>query len=58
MLCGPSLAMDADLRFALEHRLESDIIKRCLVYIHKVINAEGQGPKTANKLRTYGTEVI
>lgn len=38
--------MDADLRFALEHRLESDIIKRCSVYIHKVINAKGQRPKT------------
>lgn len=38
--------MDADLRFALEHCLESDIIQRCLVYIHKVINAKGQRPKT------------
>lgn len=46
VLCGLSLAMDADLRFALEHHLESDIIKHCLVYIHKVINAKGQRPKT------------
>ncbi|XP_034557459.1 NACHT and WD repeat domain-containing protein 2-like [Notolabrus celidotus] len=35
-------ALDADLRFALENRPDSDIIRRCLVYIHKVINAKGQ----------------
>uniref|UniRef100_UPI0037E7F93E NACHT and WD repeat domain-containing protein 2-like n=1 Tax=Semicossyphus pulcher TaxID=241346 RepID=UPI0037E7F93E len=34
-------ALDADLRFALEDRPDSDIIRRCLIYIHKVINAKG-----------------
>lgn len=39
-----SVVMDADLRFALE----SDIIQHrgCMIYIHKVINAKGQEPKT------------
>lgn len=41
--------MDADLRFALEGRLESDTAKRGLVYIHKVINAKGQRPKKTPK---------
>lgn len=41
-----SVVMDTDLRFALEHRLESDIIQRCMIYIHKVINAKGQKMKT------------
>lgn len=40
------LAVDADLRFALERHPESDLIRRCVVYIHKVINAKGQRPKT------------
>ncbi|XP_074535636.1 NACHT and WD repeat domain-containing protein 2 [Halichoeres trimaculatus] len=35
-------ALDSDLRFALENRPDGDIIRRCLVYIHRVINAKGQ----------------
>uniref|UniRef100_UPI003AB07330 NACHT and WD repeat domain-containing protein 2-like n=1 Tax=Centroberyx gerrardi TaxID=166262 RepID=UPI003AB07330 len=35
-------ALDADLRFALENRPRNDIIRRCLVYVHKIINAKGQ----------------
>ncbi|XP_020495629.2 NACHT and WD repeat domain-containing protein 2-like [Labrus bergylta] len=35
-------ALDLDLRFALDNCPDSDIISRCLVYIHKVINANGQ----------------
>ncbi|XP_034024631.1 NACHT and WD repeat domain-containing protein 2-like [Thalassophryne amazonica] len=31
-------ALDADLRFALQNRPHNDIIRRCLVYVHKVIN--------------------
>lgn len=38
-------AMDADLRFALERRLESDIIRPCVVYVHSIINSKGQRPK-------------
>ncbi|KAM9359086.1 NACHT and WD repeat domain-containing protein 2 [Symphorus nematophorus] len=38
-------ALDADLRFALDCRPDNDIIKRCLVYVHKVINAKGQREK-------------
>lgn len=44
------LAVDADLRFALERRLESDVLRRCVVYVHKVINADGQTPKTAKAM--------
>ncbi|XP_033486657.2 NACHT and WD repeat domain-containing protein 2 isoform X2 [Epinephelus lanceolatus] len=35
-------ALDADLRFALDSRPGSDVIRRCLVYVHKVINATGE----------------
>lgn len=40
-----SPALDADLRFALDNRPDNDIIRRCLVYIHKVINAKGEREK-------------
>ncbi|XP_029374239.1 NACHT and WD repeat domain-containing protein 2 [Echeneis naucrates] len=35
-------ALDTDLRFALDNRPDDDIIRRCLVYVHKVINAKGE----------------
>ncbi|XP_044059532.1 NACHT and WD repeat domain-containing protein 2 isoform X2 [Siniperca chuatsi] len=38
-------ALDADLRFALDNRPDNDIIRRCLVYLHKVINAKGEREK-------------
>ncbi|XP_051253051.1 NACHT and WD repeat domain-containing protein 2 isoform X1 [Dicentrarchus labrax] len=38
-------ALDADLRFALDNRPDNDIIRRCLVYVHKVINAKGEREK-------------
>ncbi|XP_076590539.1 NACHT and WD repeat domain-containing protein 2 isoform X2 [Chaetodon auriga] len=38
-------ALDADLRFALDGRPDNDIIIRCLVYIHKVVNAKGASEK-------------
>ncbi|XP_070825762.1 NACHT and WD repeat domain-containing protein 2 [Chaetodon trifascialis] len=38
-------ALDADLRFALDSRPDNDIIRRCLVYIHKVVNAKGERGK-------------
>lgn len=37
-----SLVLDADLRFALENPGDRDIAKRCLIYIHKVVNAKGE----------------
>ncbi|XP_078102441.1 NACHT and WD repeat domain-containing protein 2 isoform X1 [Sander vitreus] len=33
-------ALDADLRFALDNSPDNDIIRRGLVYVHKVINAK------------------
>ncbi|KAM7399395.1 hypothetical protein PAMP_018668 [Pampus punctatissimus] len=46
-------ALDADLRFALEGLPRNDIIRRCLVYIHKVVNAKGEQEKrqTSSKLQ-------
>lgn len=41
VLCRFSPALDADLRFALDNRPSDDIIRRCLVYVHKVVNAKG-----------------
>ncbi|XP_062275307.1 NACHT and WD repeat domain-containing protein 2-like [Scomber scombrus] len=38
-------ALDADLRFALEDRPRNDIIRRCIVYVHTVINAKGEQVK-------------
>nr|XP_046244792.1 NACHT and WD repeat domain-containing protein 2-like isoform X2 [Scatophagus argus] len=38
-------ALDADLRFALDSHPDNDIIRRCLVYVHKVINAKGEREK-------------
>ncbi|XP_027135917.1 NACHT and WD repeat domain-containing protein 2 isoform X4 [Larimichthys crocea] len=35
-------ALDADLRFALDSCPNNDIVRRCLVYVHKVINAKGE----------------
>ncbi|XP_041797238.1 NACHT and WD repeat domain-containing protein 2 isoform X2 [Chelmon rostratus] len=35
-------ALDADLRFALDSHPDNDIMGRCLVYIHRVVNAEGE----------------
>ncbi|KAM7413227.1 hypothetical protein PAMA_020549 [Pampus argenteus] len=44
-------ALDADLRFALEGRPRNDIIRRCLVYIHKVVNAKGWQEKGQTSLK-------
>lgn len=41
VLCRFSPALDADLRFALDNCPSDDIIGRCLVYVHKVVNANG-----------------
>ncbi|XP_040901534.1 NACHT and WD repeat domain-containing protein 2 isoform X2 [Toxotes jaculatrix] len=38
-------ALDADLRFALDDHPDNDIIGRCLVYVHKVVNAKGEREK-------------
>ncbi|XP_034405001.1 NACHT and WD repeat domain-containing protein 2 [Cyclopterus lumpus] len=38
-------ALDADLRFALDNRPPDDIIRRCLVYVHRVIDAKGEREK-------------
>lgn len=40
-----SPALDSDLRFALEKRPDEDIARRCLVYVHKVVNAKGEREK-------------
>uniref|UniRef100_A0A087XAM0 NACHT domain-containing protein n=1 Tax=Poecilia formosa TaxID=48698 RepID=A0A087XAM0_POEFO len=37
-----SLALDSDLRFALENCPVLDIINRCMIYVHKVVNADGE----------------
>ncbi|XP_073337291.1 NACHT and WD repeat domain-containing protein 2 [Pagrus major] len=37
--------LDADLRFALDNRPDDDIVRRCLVYLHKVVNAKGDREK-------------
>lgn len=42
VLCCLPPALDADLRFALDSHPDNDIMGRCLVYIHKVVNAEGE----------------
>ncbi|XP_023254492.1 NACHT and WD repeat domain-containing protein 2-like [Seriola lalandi dorsalis] len=44
-------ALDADLRFALDSRPNDDIIRRCLVYVHKVINPEGEREKRQMNLQ-------
>ncbi|XP_059187871.1 NACHT and WD repeat domain-containing protein 2 [Centropristis striata] len=38
-------ALDADLRYALDNGPHYDIMKRCLVYVHRVVNAEGEREK-------------
>ncbi|XP_054457796.1 NACHT and WD repeat domain-containing protein 2 [Anoplopoma fimbria] len=42
-------ALDADLRFALDNRPPHDIIRRCLVYFHRVIDANGEKEKRQMK---------
>lgn len=49
--------LDADLRFALENRPDGDIIRRCLVYIHRVINAKGQRSKNQLQLEAPTLEL-
>ncbi|XP_022062004.1 NACHT and WD repeat domain-containing protein 2 isoform X2 [Acanthochromis polyacanthus] len=44
-------ALDADLRFALENRPDEDIVRRCLVYVHKVVNARGGREKREMSLQ-------
>ncbi|CAJ1065607.1 hypothetical protein L3Q82_018869%2C partial [Xyrichtys novacula] len=44
-------ALDEDLRFALEDCPDNVFIKRCLVYIHKVINAQGQRLRRSKNLQ-------
>ncbi|XP_037315873.2 NACHT and WD repeat domain-containing protein 2-like [Pungitius pungitius] len=34
-------ALDADMRFALDNRPRDDVTGRCLVYVHRVVGAEG-----------------
>ncbi|XP_023206508.1 NACHT and WD repeat domain-containing protein 2-like isoform X1 [Xiphophorus maculatus] len=38
-------ALDSDLRFALENCPVLDIINRCMIYVHKVVNADGERGK-------------
>ncbi|KAK2847136.1 hypothetical protein Q5P01_010135 [Channa striata] len=38
-------ALDADLRFSLDDCSYDDIARRCLVYVHKVVNAIGEREK-------------
>lgn len=47
--------MDADLRFALENRPVNDIVGRCLVYVHKVVNAKGEKEKVEMNLQSEVT---
>ncbi|XP_036933089.1 NACHT and WD repeat domain-containing protein 2 isoform X2 [Acanthopagrus latus] len=60
-------ALDADLRFALDNCPSDDIIGRCLVYVHKVVNANGdregrqmnpqpQSEATTSDLKTVPTD--
>ncbi|KAF3847807.1 hypothetical protein F7725_020835 [Dissostichus mawsoni] len=44
-----NVPLDADLRFALDTRPDNEIIRRCLVYVHKVINAKGETKKSCMK---------
>lgn len=55
MRCCFSSVLDADLRFALDDpppddvidRPPDDIIGRCLVYVHRVVDAQGEREKKA-----------
>ncbi|CAN9511577.1 unnamed protein product [Ophioblennius macclurei] len=38
-------ALDADLRFALDDCPDENLAGRCLIYVNKVVNAEGGGAK-------------
>ncbi|XP_026171557.1 NACHT and WD repeat domain-containing protein 2 [Mastacembelus armatus] len=40
-------ALDADLRFALDNRPDTDIARHCLIYINKVVNAIGERDKNS-----------
>ncbi|XP_068574178.1 NACHT and WD repeat domain-containing protein 2-like [Cebidichthys violaceus] len=42
-------ALDADLRFALDNRSPNAIIRRCLVYVHRVSDATGETEKRRMK---------
>lgn len=55
MFCHLSLVLDADLRFALDSRHDNDIARRCLVYVHKVVNAKGEREK--EKINSQLSEV-
>uniref|UniRef100_A0A3P8TG08 NWD1/2-like winged helix-turn-helix domain-containing protein n=1 Tax=Amphiprion percula TaxID=161767 RepID=A0A3P8TG08_AMPPE len=44
-------ALDADLRFALDKCPDEDIMRRCLVYVHKVVNAKGEREKREMSLQ-------
>ncbi|XP_008284935.1 leucine-rich repeat and WD repeat-containing protein KIAA1239 [Stegastes partitus] len=44
-------ALDADLRFALDNRPDNNMVRRCLVYVHKVINARGERDKSETNLQ-------
>ncbi|KAM6946004.1 NACHT and WD repeat domain-containing protein 2-like [Aplochiton taeniatus] len=49
-------ALDADLQFALQNRPAGDIFRRCLVYVHKIVNWRGQ--KTVDPIRTPHEESL
>uniref|UniRef100_A0A3Q3LC29 NWD1/2-like winged helix-turn-helix domain-containing protein n=1 Tax=Mastacembelus armatus TaxID=205130 RepID=A0A3Q3LC29_9TELE len=42
-----AVALDADLRFALDNRPDTDIARHCLIYINKVVNAIGERDKNS-----------
>ncbi|XP_047449629.1 NACHT and WD repeat domain-containing protein 2 isoform X2 [Mugil cephalus] len=46
-------ALDVDLRFALEKCPDEDIAGRCLVYVHKVVNAKGEREKKMTNDRLH-----
>lgn len=46
-----SPALDADLHYALESCPENDIGRRCLVYVHKIINAKAERQKGPVKIQ-------
>ncbi|XP_054650206.1 NACHT and WD repeat domain-containing protein 2-like isoform X2 [Dunckerocampus dactyliophorus] len=44
--------VDGDLRFALDNCSHNDVIRRCLVYVHKVVN-----PKVGQETRRSGSKL-
>ncbi|XP_028276208.1 NACHT and WD repeat domain-containing protein 2 isoform X2 [Parambassis ranga] len=42
--------LDADLRFAVDSHPDEDIFGRCLVYVHKVVNAKGERQQRSSEL--------